>query len=341
MATSLAILSSGIVTSVGLSAPAACAAIRAGISNPSETRYMTAGGEWMVAHQVPFTELPSGRAKLVKMAAAAVREALQAAPPAADGSLPLLLCVPETERPGRLPGIDELLFEELQDELSWRFHPTLSAIVPHGRAAVALALARAHRLAAEQGQQQVLIAAVDSYIRWPTLVHYQAAERLLNPFNSNGFLPGEAAAAVLTGPSTGGGLECLGVGQGFEAAHIDSGQPLRAEGLTQAIQQALQEAGCSLDALDFRITDLSGEQFYFKEAALALARTLRVRKEEFDIWHPADCVGEVGSAIGGVMLAVALAACRKAYAPGPGILLHAGTDGGQRVAAVLRYRAET
>ena len=340
MATSLAILSSGVVTSVGLSAPAACAAIRAGISNPSETRFMTTGGEWMVAHQVPCTDLPSGRAKLVKMAAAAVREALQAVPPA-DGSLPLLLCVPETERPGRLPGVEDLLFEELQDELSWRFHPTLSAIVPHGRAAVALALARAHRLAAEQGQRQVLIAAADSYIWWPTLVHYQAADRLLSPFNPNGFLPGEAAAAVLTGPSTGGGLECLGVGQGFEAAHIDSGRPLRAEGLTEAIQQALQEAGCTLDTLDFRITDLSGEQFYFKEAALALARTLRVRKEEFDIWHPADCVGEVGAAIGGVMLAVALAACRKAYAPGPGILLHAGTDGGHRVAAVLRYRGET
>jgi 3-oxoacyl-[acyl-carrier-protein] synthase-1 len=51
-------------------------------------------------------------------------------------------------------------------------------------------------------------------------------------------------------------------------------------------------------------------------------------------------VGEVGSAIGAVILAVALAACRKAYAPGPGILIHTGTDAGHRVAAVLRYRGE-
>jgi len=340
MATSLAILSTGLVTSVGLSAPAACAAIRAGISNPSETRFMGSGGEWIVAHQVPLTELPSGRAKLVKMAAAAIREALQPIEPPSDGSLPLLLCVPETDRPGRLPEVDDALFRALQIELSYRFHPTLSAIVPHGRTSVPLALGQARRMSVEHGQQQVLIAAVDSYNLWPTLVHYQRAGRLLTPLNTNGFMPGEAAAAVLVGAATGGGLECIGVGQGFEAAHIESEQPLRAEGLTQAIAAALQDAGCSLDTLDFRITDLAGEQYYFKEAALALIRTLRVRKEEFDIWHPAECVGEVGSAIGGVMLAVALAACRKAYAPGPGILIHAGTDAGQRVAAVLRYRGE-
>lgn len=298
-------------------------------------------GEWIVAHQVPATDLPSGRAKLVKMAAAAVREALQPLELAPEGSLPLLLCVPETERPGRLAEIDDVLFEALQKELSYRFHPTLSAIVPHGRASVPLALGQAHRLWMEHGQQRVLITAVDSYNWWPTLMHYQRTRRLLTPLNTNGFMPGEAAAAVLVGAATGGGLECIGVGQGFEAAHIESEQPLRAEGLTQAIRSALQDAGCSLETLDFRITDLAGEQYYFKEAALALARTLRVRKEEFDIWHPAECVGEVGSAIGGVMLAVALAACRNGYAPGPGILIHAGTDAGRRVAAVLRYRGET
>ncbi len=341
MGTPLAILATGMVTSVGLSAPAACSAIRGGISNPSETRFMGWDGEWIVAHQVPLMDLPSGRTKLLKMAAAAVKEVLQPLELPADGSLPLLLCVPETERPGRLSEMDDVFFQALQNELSYRFHPTLSAIIPQGRAAVPLALGHAQRLMGNQGQQQVLIAAVDSYNWWPTLMHYQRSRRLLTPLNTNGFIPGEAAATVLVGASTGGGLECLGVGQGFEPAHIDSDQPLRAEGLTQAITSALQDAGCPLDTLDFRITDLAGEQYYFKEAALALARTLRVRKEEFEIWHPAECVGEVGSAIGAVILAVALAACRKAYAPGPGILIHTGTDAGQRVAAVLRYRGET
>jgi 3-oxoacyl-[acyl-carrier-protein] synthase-1 len=89
--------------------------------------------------------------------------------------------------------------------------------------------------------------------------------------------------------------------------------------------------------LDFRIADLSGEQYYFKEAALALSRTLRARKDTFDIWHPAECIGETGAVAGLVAFAVASAACRKGYAPGPNILCHAANDAGQRVAVIVRF----
>jgi len=68
-----------------------------------------------------------------------------------------------------------------------------------------------------------------------------------------------------------------------------------------------------------------------------LSRTLRRRKEEFDLWHPAECIGEVGSAIGPAMIAVAEAATRKAYAPGPTVLLHAANDAGQRAAIIMRF----
>ena len=50
------------------------------------------------------------------------------------------------------------------------------------------------------------------------------------------------------------------IGFGREAAHIDSGEPLRAEGLSLAIKAALTDAGCAMHDMDFRITDLSGEQ---------------------------------------------------------------------------------
>jgi 3-oxoacyl-[acyl-carrier-protein] synthase-1 len=105
----------------------------------------------------------------------------------------------------------------------------------------------------------------------------------------------------------------------------------------QAFRSALLEAGCGLHELDLRITDVSGEQYYFKEAALALGRVMRQRKEEFDIWHAAECTGEIGAAAGPVALALADAACHKAYAPGPNILFHASNDGGERTAAIFRY----
>ena len=81
--------------------------------------------------------------------------------------------------------------------------------------------------------------------------------------------------------------------------------------MVQAFRAALEDAGCTLGDLDFRITDVSGEQYMFKEAALAMTRLLRKRKEEFDIWHPADCIGETGAAIGPVIFNVVMTATQK------------------------------
>jgi 3-oxoacyl-[acyl-carrier-protein] synthase-1 len=92
--------------------------------------------------------------------------------------------------------------------------------------------------------------------------------------------------------------------------------------------------------MDFRITDLSGEQYYFKESSLALSRTLRQRKEEFDIWHPAECTGELGSVAGVLILAVADTACRRRYAKGPAIVAHMGNDAGERAALTLHWRGD-
>lgn len=336
----VAIVSTGLVTSVGLTAPAACAAIRAGITNHTETRFMGSDGEWTMGAQVPLEKPWRGRTKLVKMAGMAIREALQPLGEIAPESLPLLLCVAERDRPGRLDGLDDALVPALEAELGMRFHTAASGVIPQGRASVLLALAQARKLMTNELLPRVLIAATDSLLVAPTLAAYGEQDRLLTAQNSNGFIPGEGAGAIVVGPrqdAKSPQLLCLGVGRGTESAPLASEEPLRADGLTEAIMSALTDADCGMGDLDFRITDNSGEQYYFKEAALALSRTLRVRKEEFDIWHPADCIGEVGAAIGTAIFAKACAACQKAYARGRSILVHAGNDAGRRAAVVLRY----
>lgn len=334
----IAIRSTGLVTSVGLSAPAACAAIRARISNPTETRFIDSGGEWIMAHQVPLEKAWRGLAKLARMAALAISECLDPIPAEQWREVPLLLCVAERERPGRLDGVDDRLFADIGQVLGARFAPD-SGIIAHGRVSVVIALMHARRLIYEQGHRQVLVAAADSLVTWPTLGVYEAGDRLLTPRNSNGFMPGEAGGALLVGRPRGGPeLVCTGLGLGTEAAHIDSEEPLRADGLTQAIQNALADAPCGMHDLDYRITDLSGEQYYFKEAALALSRTLRRRKESFDLWHPAECIGESGAAAGAAVITVADAACHRGYTPGPAILAHMANDHGHRGAAVLQFR---
>ena len=70
-----------------------------------------------------------------------------------------------------------------------------------------------------------------------------------------------------------------------------------------------------------------------------MSRTLRGRKERFDIWHPAECTGEVGAVIGVAMLALADAACRNGYSEGGAAILHMGTDSGERAALITILKA--
>jgi 3-oxoacyl-[acyl-carrier-protein] synthase I len=346
----LAVHGVGLVTAVGLSAPASCAAFRAKISNPTETRFIDGAGQWIMAHQVELEQPWRGMAKLARMAARAIDEAMRGVPRTQWAQVPMVLCVAEADRPGRLDGLDAQLAPMIQDLLgsNVRFDPARSALVAHGRVGLAVALNGARRLLAEPQVPHVLVVAADSLITWPTLGPLEREGRLLTERNSNGFMPGEAAGAVLigragsVGPSTaetGGELSIAGLGFAREAAHIASDEPLRGEGLASAIRAALEDAGLAMHDIDYRIADISGEHYYFKEAALALSRTLRQRKEDFDLWHPAECTGEVGAASGASVVALAQAACAKGYALGPRVLAHWANDNGQRAAAVLQWSA--
>ena len=69
----LAILSTGLVTAVGLDAPASCAAMRAKVTNPSETRFIDSEADVIRAHQVTLEKPWRGLTKLAKMVAMAIR----------------------------------------------------------------------------------------------------------------------------------------------------------------------------------------------------------------------------------------------------------------------------
>lgn len=334
----VAILGAGMMTGVGLNAPASCAAIRCAIDNFTETRFMARGGEWIIGSAVPLEQPWRGQAKLVKLLAGPVRECLDLVPETPASEIPLLLCVAERDRPGRLDGLDNALAFELQQELGTSFGPG-SEMIAEGRVGGALALRRARELLyrTTDPSRYTIVAGADSFLVGPTLMAYDERDRLLTERNSNGFIPGEAGAAVLLSrPERGrAALHIRGLGFAREEATIESDRPIRADGLSQAIAAALADAGTTIAAMDFRITDISGEQYAFKEASLALSRLLRVRKEEFDIWHPADCIGEAGAAALPCILGVALFAARKHYAPGPAMLVHLGSDDGKRGAMVL------
>ena len=329
----VAIHACGMTTAIGLTAPAAAAAQRARLSRFEETHFISSSGEFMIGAEVPLDPPRRGRARLAALLAGPLRECFAACPDVAPDTIPVLLCLAEKDRPGRLAGLETLLHEALQS-IGVVPHPSCG-VISYGRVSGLVALRDARKLI-EAGAPRVVIAGADSFLIAGTLAAFDAEDRVLTAANSNGFPAGEAGAAVLVGPPGGDGLRLEGIGFGTEAAHILSGEPLRADGLSTAIRGALAEAGRDFAEVDYRIADLNGEQYYFKEAALAMQRIMRTKRDAMDLWTPASEYGATGAASFPLMLGTALMAARKAYAPGPVVLLQTSDDDGRRGAAIFR-----
>jgi len=333
----LALKATGLVTSTGLCAPSCCAAIRAKLANPTETAFVNGLAERIVGHEVPL-EIPwRGRYRLIHLAAMALHECTAELASEQLARIPVFLCVAESRRPGRDDDLDTSLLEDICDELQIGLAPQ-SEVFALGRAGVAYALARS-RMVIEAGVAPFsVVIGVDSLLREQTLEAYDRAQRLLTQANSNGFLPGEGAGAILVGrPTARAELLCTGLGFATEQVHVDSELPLRGNGLAEAVRMALKEAGGGLHDIDYRIADVSGEHYYFKEAALMMGRLARGRRAENELWHPAEYIGETGAVAGIAMLVVAETAARRGYAPGRRVLAHFSSDYGERAAAVLEY----
>lgn len=334
MSMDMAVLGIGLVTSVGATAPATCAAIRAKLSNPVETAFACPNDEWINGRSVLLDRPWRGTAKLSVLAAMVIEEALSEVPAEKWNAVTVILCLAEADRPGLIAGAAEKVFTGIQRTLGVRFS-SYSSVMMAGSVGIALALLRARDLVHGGSAEQVLIVGADSLLTWPTLRAYLKADRLVVNETTDGMIPGEAAGALLVGRRSGAGqLLCLGIGTAFEEASIDSGEPLMAVGLGTAIRRAVTEAQIGLQDVAFRVTDMSGELYCFKEAELAIGRILRAQRPTFEMWHPGESVGEVGAAIGMICVAVVAESMKKGYAPGYSALLHFGTDSGQRAAMV-------
>jgi 3-oxoacyl-[acyl-carrier-protein] synthase-1 len=331
-----------MVTAVGFNSASTCAAMRARVSGAREANLWDApSGSNIAAARVPLIRWWVGPSKLVEVIAPALAECLQAAAPHRPDDIPVLLGVPSPDRAHRWSGFDERILAEVQERLGTRFHPD-SRVLPRGNVSGVVGLRQARTWIAKGVVECCIVAGVDSYLEQPVVDAYAAKRRVLTPVNSNGFIPGEAGTAILvtrTERPERDGLEILGIGLAKEKAIIDSEQPSRAEGLIEAVGQALREADLTIRETSYRITDLNGEHYKFKEASFVQLRYERERRPEpvFELWHPHEFIGEIGAAYGPCILGWALQAARKQYAPGTAVLCHFSNDDGERAAVVARY----
>ncbi|HME70681.1 MAG TPA: hypothetical protein VKM54_12555 [Myxococcota bacterium] len=341
----IAVTGYGLVTAVGFNAATTLSAIRAGVSGIGQVNlwdYET--GEYISGGRVLLPQWWESVDKLADLVSPAIQECYAAARPFEPKQIPILLGLPGPDRPRRPADLERQVFELVNQRLDGRVCSE-SVAIPRTQVSALAGLREAERLLASGRFPACIVAGVDSFLdRWVAREYFKK-RRLLTAANSNGFNPGEAGTAVLVQRSdlaAKGSLEVLSLGFGRERGTIESDEPLQGDGLTNAVRDALRGAGISIFDAAYRITDLNGEQYKFKEAMIAVMRSTQGTRRWsrlFELWHPIEYIGEVGAAIGPLALALALHAGRKGYAPGPIALLHFSNDDGERAAAVVRCEA--
>ncbi|NVJ17287.1 hypothetical protein [Myxococcus sp. AM010] len=346
---SLAITGLGMVSSLGHDVVSGCAAIRCGMARPVPLglQVVSSGDEPGVESVVgfPIQGLTDGFVGL-GLHVLLVEEALK----------DLLLYSELTGADSRfwwdtafflgLSGArtpeQDLLVEQLQERLlpavsrrsGLGFSPRLQKVLVRGHVSVLAAMAEAGEAITSGQVQRALIVGVDSLTSDLEALEMLAMKgRLKTPERAVGFMPGEAAVALLVedpaqarrrGARVEARVEALRVGRGDGAA-----PSMR---LVEVLEGTLARATRIGDVYG----DLNGEESRAMEWGTLLARLPAdsVLAEARSHW-PAVSLGDTGAASGGVSMAVATRSFERKYARGDEILVWSRSDDGAVASGLL------
>ncbi len=334
----LRIIAAGLCCAVGYHLDAATCALRANIDHFQESEFLTNKGERVVVARLFETDL-WGQSRLARWLELAIKDCLQHAPSLDTREVPAVWLAPEQDRQGVTLSWWTEVFNEVTTKLGLKFHPQ-SGVIARGRAGLGEALEQVASLLKTSNCPAVMLIGVDSYLHAATINHYLKADRLQISGNSDGFIPGEAAAAVLltTAGATESGVKVIGYQHGHEVGRPDGSVPCRAQGLSDTIRAALASSQTPYARLDFRVSDQNGEAFFAKEAANAIARVAPRQAHRLPVLTVCDCLGEIGAATGPSMLAYLSRFMPHPDSPGRTALLHLANDDGRRSAVVVQYQ---
>jgi 3-oxoacyl-[acyl-carrier-protein] synthase-1 len=347
---SLTIAGCGAVTAVGLNVLSTCAAIRAHVSGFSESRFFhqafgavpTFALDGIVQARVPLDDPPFDGGdfdRLVKLAALALRDCVRNS--RLDPSrTAVMLGVRDAYRVHPdFVNVNHKWIAEIESVLRVRFH-SRSEVIAGGHVSVFQGLLMARHLLRSGEITSCIVGGVDSYLNDYDLQGFVRAFRILGPKVSRGFVPGEGAAFLaLEAPVPGSApdVRVMGVGIAKEdpkCTVLSDGHPT-GRGLEQALDAALGDAGVAEARIDLRISDQNGETYRTDESLLAAVRFYKTYRQHLEIWHPADCVGDIGAASGAMLLILGWAGLSQRYAPGAVAMCESSSDSGDRAACVI------
>lgn len=350
----LAITGAGAVTPVGPSAARTCAALRAGLSAFAEYplfRPATREPGWDPEEPLRAARVPnidpraSGPTRLVDLASSALGDLFRTAGLRRDdlARAALLIALPANDPATERWGSPERFVEALGRRTGLASFVTLRTARSGHTGALEL-LADASALLTAGGVECCILLAVDSYLSPDRLAWLDAERRLKSDRNVDGFIPGEAAVALLLeaparARARGANVRAVAgaVGFGVEPEALQSESQSTGVGLAAALRAVLPEACGEVPSLIS--CDLNGEHYRAFEWGVVAGRLCERLGGAPRLVHPADCAGDVGAASGALLIALAAAGLERGRTPPARSFVWCASDGELRAAARIE-RAE-
>ncbi len=348
------VLRTGMVTAVGMGAAQTFTSIQAGVAAFANSSVCDASFQPIVMALLPEDALPepvgdttgltSRERRLLRLATPALQEVLADLEAAGLAErTPLFLATPEQHPDLAAPvrdGFLDRLAAQLEP-LGLRFDRRRSHRVAAGRAGGLQACAEALAFLATNSGNHALVCGVDSFLDLMLLGTLDRDRRLLGPRVMDGFIPGEGAGVVLLGrpgaPAPDGFAplaQLVAVAPGTEPGHRYSEEPYKGEGLAAAFVGVLTQGPQLRAPMATMFAGLNGESFGAKEYGVASLRSSAALAPQMMVEHPADCFGDIGAALGPVMLGLAAEGLARGRYAGPA-LVWCANDGAERCAAVV------
>jgi 3-oxoacyl-[acyl-carrier-protein] synthase-1 len=359
----------GMVTAVGGNANMTAAAINAGMSGYQASEFISTTGKPITMATVPdevFDDLNfnltrhhkfySQHGHIIKMAILAMQDAYvnSCASSEQKSPMPLLLAMPES-RIGVEQMPAEIFIENIIDFSDLPIDPNKVHRIYSGRSAGLELLALAQRYLFEQNEEFVLMGGSDSPLDNDLLGQLEVEGRLLFEHQTDAFAPGEAASFILLTKNPEFAkkineqfISLYPVGLGKEPGHLTSDLPYKGEGLDLAFKSAL--VSHQQNDISTIYSSMNGENFWAKEFGVAQLRNKKSFTEQVNINHPADCIGDVGAAMGTTLLGLSAMnllnqaqqnnasgkSSSKSSSKPASHLIYSSSDGEKRAAVVIK-----
>lgn len=247
----------------------------------------------------------------------------------------------KASKPPSAPDAGPDLITELTDRLGLK-SLKLKKSCRLGHTGMASCIQEASKLLASGEIEFCIVGGLESYHDTETLDALDGDFRLKSARAVDGFIPGEGAVLLLLETAAKAAVrkaKPLGVlselGFGKETLNYASDRMSSGEGLSQALQPALARLSKPGSPGRWVLCDMNGESYRASEWGIVRTRLGEKIEPIVDLVHPADCLGDTGAASMGMLIAYALHAFGRGYAPAKEALIWNASDDGARSAIIL------